>query len=82
MSRYKDIVDGWDVVNEAFEASGGEYRKESIWYEIMGKEYIEKAFRYAHEVDPDAILFYNDFNIERDTLKLNSVLEMVSDFKK
>ena len=41
MARYKDIVDGWDVVNEAFEASGGEYRKESIWYEIMGKEYIE-----------------------------------------
>ena len=82
VSRYKGVIHGWDVVNEAFEASGGEYRKESIWYEIMGKEYIEKAFRYAHEVDPDATLFYNDFNIERDTSKLNSVLEMVSDFKK
>ena len=80
VTRYKGKVDGWDVVNEGFESAGGEYRK-TFWYNNLGKEYIENAFIYAHEADPEAVLFYNDFNIERDTLKLNAVLEMVKDFK-
>ena len=80
VGRYKGKVAAWDVVNEAFESSGGNYR-ESFWYKRLGNSYIEKAFRYAHEADPDAILFYNDFNIERDTVKLNAVLNMVNEFK-
>tara|TARA_R110002049_G_scaffold232088_8_gene404658 strand:+ start:11959 stop:13068 length:1110 start_codon:yes stop_codon:yes gene_type:complete len=80
VSRYKGKVAGWDVVNEAFESSGGAYRK-TFWYNNLGKEYIANAFRYAHEADPDAVLFYNDFNIERDTTKLNAVLKMVEEFK-
>jgi endo-1,4-beta-xylanase len=47
----------------------------------MGKSYIEKAFRYAHEADPEADLFYNDFNIERDTAKLASALEMIRELQ-
>ena len=82
VGRYKGIVDGWDVVNEGFNTKGSGYRKESIWYATMGEEYIEKAFRYAHEADPDVVLFYNDFNIERDTLKFNSMMKMVEDFQR
>ncbi len=80
VGRYKGKVAAWDVVNEAFESKGGNYR-ETFWYKKLGKTYIEKAFIYAHEADPDAVLFYNDFNIERDTVKLNAVLNMVNEFK-
>jgi len=80
VGRYKGKVAAWDVVNEGFESAGGAYRK-SFWYEQMGVDYIEKAFRYAHEVDPEAILFYNDFNIERDTAKLQGVLDMIKMLK-
>ena len=80
VGRYKGIVDGWDVVNEGLNTKGQGLRTESIWFKSLGKKYIEKAFTYAHAADPDAILFYNDFNIERDSLKLDSMLEMVYDF--
>lgn len=61
VSRYKGRIKGWDVVNEAIEADGS-YRK-SKFYEILGEEYIPLAFRYAHEADPDAELYYNDFGM-------------------
>jgi endo-1,4-beta-xylanase len=80
VGRYKGKVAAWDVVNEGLETKGGAFR-ETIWYKAMGKDYIAKAFSYAHEVDPDAILFYNDFNIERDTVKLNATLNMIKDLK-
>lgn len=81
VTRYKGKVAAWDVVNEGFESSGGAYR-ETFWYKHLGKEYFEKAFRYAHAADPEAVLFYNDFNIERDTAKLNGVLKLVNEMKK
>lgn len=80
VTKYKGKVAAWDVVNEGFETSGGDYRK-TFWYNQLGKAYVEKAFRYAHEADPDAVLFYNDFNLERDTAKLNGVLKMISELK-
>lgn len=80
VGRYKGIVHGWDVLNEGMETVGGEYRK-TMWYNALGKEYIAKAFRYAHEADPEAILFYNDFNIERDTAKLHGVIRMIDELK-
>ncbi|MWW25217.1 endo-1,4-beta-xylanase [Algibacter lectus] len=80
VGRYKGKVAGWDVVNEAFESAGGAMR-ETIWYSVMGKDYIAKAFTYAHEADPNAVLFYNDFNIERDTLKLNATLKLIEDLR-
>jgi endo-1,4-beta-xylanase len=76
VSRYKGKVAAWDVVNEAFESGGGNLR-ETFWYQHLGKEYIAKAFQYAHAADPEAELFYNDFNIERDTAKLHAVLKMI-----
>ena len=48
---------GWDVVNEGLNTKGAGFRTESIWYKTMGQSYIEKAFRYAHEADPNAVLF-------------------------
>ena len=80
VGRYKGKVAAWDVVNEGFDTQGGEYRK-TLWYNKLGKEYIANAFRYAHEADPEADLFYNDFNLERDTAKLNGVLKMIEELK-
>lgn len=60
VGRYKGRVKGWDVVNEAI-MEDGSYRK-SKFYEILGEEFIPLAFQYAQEADPDAELYYNDYN--------------------
>ncbi len=61
VSRYKGRVKGWDVVNEAI-VEDGSYRK-SKFFEILGEEFIPLAFRYAHEADPQAELYYNDYGM-------------------
>ena len=61
MGRYRGKIDTWDVVNEAINDDGT--LRESLWYKIIGEDYIEKAFRYAMEADPDAQLIYNDFSL-------------------
>lgn len=60
VGRYKGRVKGWDVVNEAI-MEDGTYRK-SKFYEILGEEFIPLAFQYAQEADPNAELYYNDYN--------------------
>ncbi len=62
MSRYKGKVYAWDVVNEAFDDDGT--WRESIWYENLGEEYIADALTWAHEADPTAKLYLNDYDIE------------------
>lgn len=62
VGRYKGQIKTWDVVNEALNEDGT--LRKSQWYRIIGEDYIEKAFEYAHEADPDAELRYNDFSIE------------------
>lgn len=64
MGRYKGTVYAWDVVNEAVPDTGNSLYRKSKFYEIIGEDYIEKAFQYAHEADPSAQLFYNDYNTE------------------
>jgi endo-1,4-beta-xylanase len=63
MGRYKGRIQGYDVVNEALNEDGT-YRK-TKWYNIIGEDYIEKAFEYAHEADSAVELYYNDYNIEQ-----------------
>jgi endo-1,4-beta-xylanase len=62
MKRYKGTIFCWDVVNEAVTDEGPELYRPTKWLEIIGEDYIEKAFEFAHEADPDALLFYNDYN--------------------
>nr|WP_321412005.1 endo-1,4-beta-xylanase [uncultured Carboxylicivirga sp.] len=61
VGRYKGKVKGWDVVNEAIEDDGS-WRK-SKFYTIIGEEYLKLAFQFAHEADPDAELYYNDYSM-------------------
>jgi len=77
--RYKGKIHAWDVVNEAVEDNGS-WRK-SLWYKIMGEDFIAKAFHLAHEVDPSAHLIYNDYNTET-PLKRDFIVGMVKSFKK
>lgn len=71
MGRYKGKVRGWDVVNEALNDDGTLRR--SPWLEIIGEDYITKAFQYAHEADPDAELYYNDYSLEGERKRLGAV---------
>jgi endo-1,4-beta-xylanase len=76
--RYKGRIKGWDVVNEAFEDDGS-YRN-SPWFKIIGEDFIEKAFIYAHEADPQAELYYNDFN-EWKPGKVQAIIKMSAGLK-
>jgi endo-1,4-beta-xylanase len=63
VGRYQGKVYAWDVVNEAIvDAPGETIYRNTNWYKIVGEEYVANAFEYAHAADPDALLFYNDYN--------------------
>jgi endo-1,4-beta-xylanase len=64
VGRYKGKIKVWDVVNEAIADNGTNVLRTSLWLEIIGPDFIAKAFEYAHEADPDAILRYNDYGLE------------------
>lgn len=61
VGRYRGRIHGWDVVNEAFDDDGN--LRPTPWQQIIGDDYLEKAFQFAHEADPDAELYYNDFSM-------------------
>lgn len=65
VGRYKGKIGVWDVVNEAIaDGNGTNVLRNSLWLEIVGPDFIAKAFQYAHEADPNAILRYNDYGLE------------------
>ncbi len=73
--HFKGKISQWDVVNEAFNDSGTE--RYSLWREYLGKDYIANVFRWAHEADPEAKLFYNDFGIEGINPKSDAVYDLL-----
>ena len=64
VGRYKGKIKVWDVVNEAIADRGTNLLRNSPWLQIIGPDFIAKAFEYAHEADPNAILRYNDYSLE------------------
>ncbi len=86
MKHYAGQVFAWDVVNEALNEKGEP--KDSIWYNQpgiglagRGTAYIEQAFRWAHDADPKAVLFYNEAEGEGMNRKSNAIYAMVKDFR-
>jgi endo-1,4-beta-xylanase len=79
VGRYKGRIHGWDVVNEALNEDGS--MRQSEWQKIIGDDYIEKAFAYAHEADPQAELYYNDFEIENEA-KRKAALALIARLRK
>jgi endo-1,4-beta-xylanase len=78
VGRYKGRVHGWDVVNEAI-MDNGEYRK-SKWYNATGLDFIKRAFVKANEIDPNAELYYNDYNMWKPA-KRNRAIELAKELK-
>ena len=76
VSHFRGKVMGWDVVNEAWNDNGQTYRN-SVFYQYLGAGYIDDAFNAAHAADPNARLYYNDYNAEGTGAKSDSVYSMV-----
>ena len=76
--HYKGRVKGWDVVNEAIEGNG-DFRK-SRFYKIIGPDFIRLAFQFAHEADPEAELYYNDYGMDSPG-KREGVVRLIKDLK-
>lgn len=80
VSRYKGKIYAWDVVNEAIDDDPKNLLRNSKWYKICGEDFIYKAFEYAHEADPTAKLYYNDYNTEQPE-KRERVYKLVKSLK-
>ncbi len=80
VTRYKGRIYAWDVVNEAISDKPGEYLRPNKWMQIIGEEYIARAFEYAHAADPAALLFYNDYN-EINSIKREKIFRLVKSLK-
>jgi endo-1,4-beta-xylanase len=78
VGHYKGRINGWDVVNEAVGNDG--QMLETKWCKIIGSDYIQKAFEYAHEADPNAELYYNDYNVwsKKD---IDSIVRLIDSLK-
>lgn len=88
MTHYKGQLISWDVVNEAINdgvilPSNGDWKqclRQTQWYSSIGPDYLAMAFKFAHEADPNAKLYYNDYNLN-DPNKADIVYAMVKDLK-
>lgn len=78
VGRYKGRIGGWDVVNEALNDDGT--MRQSPWFNIIGEDYVAKAFEFAHEADPKAELYYNEHSLENEP-KRNGAIELIKKLK-
>ena len=91
VDRYKGKVTGWDVANEVVVDGTGALRTSSnssgatsdnfYWADYLGRGYIANAFRWANAADPSAKLFINDYNLESDNRKLDSIIKLINELK-
>jgi len=79
VAHFKGKVASWDVVNEAIDDNGN--LRNSVWLQHLGPNYIARAFQYAHQADPAALLFYNDFGHEYSTTRRTAILNLVNSLK-
>ena len=77
--HFKGKVASWDVVNEYFNDDGT--IRPSVWVKNLGPDYIARCFQYAHQADPDAILFYNDYGHEYSSAKRSAIANLINSFK-
>jgi endo-1,4-beta-xylanase len=77
--HFRGRIYAWDVVNEAFNEDGT--LRDTIWLRALGADYIAKAFIWAHQADPHAKLYYNDFNLESIGPKSDPALALVKQLK-
>jgi endo-1,4-beta-xylanase len=73
VGHYKGKLVGWDVVNEAIDDRNNNHQPDNLrddgWYHVIGSNYLTMAFKWAHEADPNAQLYYNDYNIEQGAVR-------------
>jgi endo-1,4-beta-xylanase len=87
VGRYRGQMHSWDVVNEAIEPRDKhpDGLRKTPWLEFLGEDYIDLAFRFAHETDPKAMLVYNDYGLVYDTpedeTKRNAVIKLLKRLK-
>lgn len=80
VGHYQGVVHSWIVVNEALDDGGGSYRN-NVWLRSIGPDYIAFAFRFAHEADPKAKLYLNDFDVAMPGPKTDRMIQIALDLK-
>ncbi|TAL19907.1 hypothetical protein EPN90_02145 [Patescibacteria group bacterium] len=83
VKRYAGKIKFWNVVNEAVnDGDSGTLRQGHVWAKAMGDDYIRKAFVRAHAADPNAILYYNEYDIESNKAKFDATKALLINLKK
>jgi endo-1,4-beta-xylanase len=84
VQHYSGKMQSWDVVNEAIDIKAGEqngFRTKSVWYEFLGEDFVEIAFKAAAKHDNHALLMYNDYDLETNSDKRRKVLDLIERLK-
>ncbi|MFD1832031.1 MULTISPECIES: endo-1,4-beta-xylanase [Streptomyces] len=79
VGRYAGRIQQWDVANEIFDEQGDLRTEENIWIRELGPGIVADAFRWAHQADPEAKLFFNDYGVEDVNAKSDAYYELVQD---
>lgn len=81
VGRYQGQIAQWDVANEIFDGEGNLRLEENIWLRKLGPGIIADAFRWAHEADPQAQLFFNDFDVAGINAKSTAYYELIQELR-